>query len=312
MRRVKVSITGRAVLLAAIVTVIVASVITFAIYQSRVKPFRTTIIEVDGSKINMRYFLKRAAMVDGKAMETLETLTKEAIIRQTAVKPPYNIEVLEEDIDQFIRDMARWDNESIEESEFKEWYRQLLNENRLSDAEYRELVRTTLLNLRLSDYLGESMPNVADHVRVSTISVGSESVGDEVKHKHDAGADFADLAKEYATEQELKDRGGDIGWIARGSLDPRFDEVAFDIEIGKCSTPFYLDDETIVVIMVSERVADRELDVESLWLIKSRTLDSWYDEEYRKHDVQIHGFTNGYDSTTNAWVEWQLSRMAGS
>lgn len=302
--------TRRIILLAAVVVVIVGSVIGFAVYQSRVKPFKIAVVEVNGSRISMRYFLKRVAMSDGETMDTLGILTKEEILRQVALEPPYNISIIEQDIDQFIRDLARGENESIEESEFREWYRQQLNESRLSDEEYKELIKTTLLNLRMSDYLGEKLPNVADHAFLHMVPVKEYATAVEIKGKFDAGVGFADLAMEYSEDPRLKENGGEVGWYAQGALDPRIDEVAFDLEVGKMSDPIPIDERTFAVIMVSERVADRELDEESLWLIKSRVLDEWYDEEFKNHDVQFHGLENGYDSKTDAWARWQIARMS--
>ena len=70
-----------------------------------------------------------------------------------------------------------------------------------------------------------------------------------------------------------------------------------------------IDEQTFVVMMISEKVAAREIDKLSLMVIKSRALDEWYKAEYPNHEVNFHGFNNGYDSETDAWVHWQLARM---
>ncbi len=85
----------------------------------------------------------------------LQTLTSEAIIKQAAPKPPYNIAIHEQDIDQFLKGLARGKSDTITESDFKEWYRQQLNESRLSDPEFRDMASTNLLTLRLTEYLAE-------------------------------------------------------------------------------------------------------------------------------------------------------------
>ena len=63
---------------------------------------------------------------------------KEEIIKQTVTKPPYSISVTERDIDHFARDIAQGKNKTITEDEFREWYRQQLNESSLSEAEFRD------------------------------------------------------------------------------------------------------------------------------------------------------------------------------
>ena len=61
--------------------------------------------------------------------------------------------------------------------------------------------------------------------------------------------------------------------------------------------------------MISEKAAAREIDEGSLQMIKARSLDEWLNEEKQYHKVEFHGFKNGYDSETDAWVQWQLQRM---
>jgi peptidyl-prolyl cis-trans isomerase SurA len=53
-----------------------------------------------------------------------------------------------------------------------------------------------------------------------------------------AGADFAELAREYSQGAGQAD-GGDIGWVSRGKLIGGIEQVAFDkLSVGQVSTPF--------------------------------------------------------------------------
>ena len=53
-----------------------------------------------------------------------------------------------------------------------------------------------------------------------------------------AGADFAELAREYSQGAGQAD-GGDIGWVNRGKLISGIEQVAFDkLSVGQVSTPF--------------------------------------------------------------------------
>jgi len=301
--------TRRTIILSVAVVVIIGVIAGIAIYRNRMAPFRTIVLKVDGASIKMRYFLKRAAMSGQPPMLTLQTLTKEEIIKQTVTKPPYSITVTEQDIDQFARDIARGKNRTIAEDEFREWYRQRLNESSLSEDEFKDLLRTKLLGLRMRKYLGEKVPTIAEHIFVHMFPLKDYAAGAEVKKKHDTGEDFAALAREYSVDPKLKENGGTVGWLPRGVLNPGFDKTAFELEIGKSSDPLYIDKQKVVVIMISDKVVAREIDEQSLKVIKSKALDQWLKAERQYHKVEFHGLENGYDTETDAWVQWQLTRM---
>ena len=52
-----------------------------------------------------------------------------------------------------------------------------------------------------------------------------------------AGKDFGALAEQYS-DDFYKIKGGDLGWVHRGRLEPDFEKVAFSLPVGKVSEPF--------------------------------------------------------------------------
>jgi len=52
-----------------------------------------------------------------------------------------------------------------------------------------------------------------------------------------AGKDFAWLAEQYS-DDFYKVKGGDLGWVHRGRLEPDFEKVAFSLPVGQVSQPF--------------------------------------------------------------------------
>ena len=124
-------------------------------YQQYVAPFSRTVIRVDDTTVSMGDVLKRARLSGTfDSMALLGALTNEQLVKIGA--PRYGIEVSPEEVDRELRRRARGETESISEGEFKEWYRQQLNETRLSDSEYREIVHTQILTTRLHQYLRET------------------------------------------------------------------------------------------------------------------------------------------------------------
>jgi len=266
---------------------------------------------VDDTSINMDYFLMRTRLAGADAMVMLERLTNEQLIK--IVAPRYVAEVSPEDIAQALRRIASGESETISESEFREWYRQLLNEIDLSDSEYREIIATSLLATRLHEYLAERVPTVVEQVHLHTVLLSTEEAG-KIWEKVDEGEDMDKLTREVWQNKQSEGEVDDLGWLPRGVLLPGFDEVVFNLNIGDVSEllPYVSDPESTEIfyylLMVSEKAAAREVDEDSLRILKAKTLDDWLLAEIKLHEIGWHGLKNGFDSETNAWIHWQLSK----
>jgi peptidyl-prolyl cis-trans isomerase D len=53
----------------------------------------------------------------------------------------------------------------------------------------------------------------------------------------DGTLDFAEAAKEYSDDNTTADKGGDLGFLKKGDMDPAFDAVAFAMKPGQISEP---------------------------------------------------------------------------
>ena len=287
----------------------VIAIAGLAIYHDQVRPFRTTVLIVGDTSIDMGYFLKRAATSNEKPLALLQLLSFEEIIRQAAPNPPYNIKISDSDVTQALRTMARGNSNSIAEDEFDEWYRQQLNDSRRSNAEYRELVRTRLLSAGLTQYLAERIPTVAEQVRLHVIARPTVEEALAVRERLDAGEDLGQLARELNQDPRLRDKEGELGWYTREALAPDLAKVAFDdLAVGEASNPLQVGDGNFGIFVVTEK-ATREVDRDDLQRKKARVLDDWLADAFMTHKVEFHGFDNGYDSETDAWVIEQLEAM---
>jgi parvulin-like peptidyl-prolyl isomerase len=303
----KVGKSGKAILLASGIVVLIAAIAGVAIYQDQVAPFQRTIVAVDGAPIPMGYFLARARLADTDPMNVLQTLVKEQLIKQLAPAAPYDISVTADDVDQFLRQIAQGKNSSISEPDYQEWLRQQSNESGLTGAEFKDLARNNMLAQRLTDYLAERVPTVAEQVHLHMIVAATLQEARTAKAKLDAGTDFAALARTFPG---LENDAGDLGWFARADLTPAVAQTAFDmLALGKPSEPLPLDEQHYAVIMVSEKAA-RQIDGDSLRRASAAALDDWIAEQTPKHKVEFYGLaSDSYDSETDAWVRWQIQRM---
>jgi len=85
------------------------------------------------------------------------------------------------------------------------------------------------------------------HARLMTVNLVAEANPEEArkaKEKIDrlyeqlrAGKDFGALAGEYS-EDYYRVKGGDLGWVHRGRLEPAFEKIAFSLQPGQISEPF--------------------------------------------------------------------------
>lgn|GEM_PF-6126230 len=66
--------------------------------------------------------------------------------------------------------------------------------------------------------------------QVSVILVGSQEEADEVRAKLADGGNFAELAKEYSQHEASKDKGGDLGQVAKNDLPTIIGNYVFGIE----------------------------------------------------------------------------------
>jgi len=300
-----------AIIIASVVIVLILIIVGVSLYINSA-PFRRIIITVDDTSISMDYFLMRTRLAGADPFEMLEALTNEQLIKIEA--PRYVAEVSPEDIDQELRRMASGESGTISESEFKEWYRQILNETKLSDSEYKEIVATSLLANRFHEYLAERVPTVVEQVHLHATLLSTEDI-ERMWEKEDEGEDVAKFASEIWQDKQSEGEVEDLGWLPRGVLVFGFDQVAFSLTIGEVSEPVvYLGEDPTseeiyyYLLMVSEKAAARQIDEEPLQILQSKALDDWLLEEIKFHEISWHGLKNGFDDYTYMWIQLELAK----
>ncbi|MFJ5763008.1 peptidylprolyl isomerase [Neobacillus sp. NPDC093182] len=138
------------------------------------------------------------------------------------------------------------------------------------------------------DSLGE-----AEQVKASHILVEDEATAKEVKQKLTDGADFAELAKEYSTDEGTKENGGELGFFARGTMVTEFEDVAFTLPVNEISEPVKTD-YGYHIIKVEEKKEVKEANFDdSKGEIKETLIDQKMETEYstwleeKKNDYDI-------------------------
>ncbi len=72
--------------------------------------------------------------------------------------------------------------------------------------------------------------------RARHLLVETEAQCEELKQQIEAGADFAEVAKQHSSCPSGR-QGGDLGEFGRGQMVPEFDQVVFSGELNKVHGP---------------------------------------------------------------------------
>jgi parvulin-like peptidyl-prolyl isomerase len=101
----------------------------------------------------------------------------------------------------------------------------------------------------------------------------------------DSGTDFAEVAKEFSEDAATKDKGGDMGWIARGMItDLLAENELFTIPADQKSQQHNLLT-TTTWYKVIEKSDSRDLDDDQKKTIKDNAYQYWLNQQKKAHDV---------------------------
>ena len=118
------------------------------------------------------------------------------------------------------RHFERHLKEAVNEEKIRNFY--LSNKDRYSE----EKVHVAHILVRLQRDMAESERKV----KLTLIN--------EMYSRLKAGADFAEMARSDSEDRVSSRKGGDLGWMKKGSIDPKFSEQMFTVEKDGISEPF--------------------------------------------------------------------------
>ena len=84
--------------------------------------------------------------------------------------------------------------------------------------------------------MGKNKGGKGGKMRASHILVKKHSVLLGIMDKIDGGASFKDMAKQHS-ECPSKNKGGDLGFFARGAMVPEFEKSVLSMKVGDVSEP---------------------------------------------------------------------------
>jgi parvulin-like peptidyl-prolyl isomerase len=170
-----------------------------------------------------------------------------------------------------------------------------------SEADVKQHVRYDIL---IDEYKtraqAASVQSPTPQVRLAWVAVASPKVsgGDiqtftdqlkkvsDIQAAIDAGTEFAEIAKTYSEDTETSDKGGDLGWFAKGMV-TRLDieRDVFTLAVGKVSAQ-KSDASQTVWYKLLERDESRALDDDQKKKISENAFSYWYQGQKTAHFIK--------------------------
>jgi foldase protein PrsA len=130
-------------------------------------------------------------------------------------------------------------------------FEQILKSQNLTEDDVKHILRQQLVvekavgpNVHVTDaqiksYLDKNHTSLdtQEQVRARHILVADLKTAQMIEQKLKAGANFADLAKQYSTDPSSKDKGGELGFFAKGQMVPAFQAAAYSQKINAIGPP---------------------------------------------------------------------------
>jgi foldase protein PrsA len=157
----------------------------------------------------------------------------------------------------------------------------------MTEADYREMVRTQLLTEQMQEFVGAHAPTSELQIQARHILVETEEEANAVLERLEQGEDFATVAMEVSTDTGSAEEGGELGWFPKGVMDPAFEDAAFSLDVGELSGVVE-SSYGFHIILVEERDEDRELDADMLAQRKSEAFQVWLQGLEAEADIVKH------------------------
>lgn len=155
-----------------------------------------------------------------------------------------------------------------------------------NEADLKAFIRTSLLRQKVFDAITADVAAEQDQVWARHILVDDETTAQDIYKRLQAGADFAELAKEYSTDTSTKDNGGDLGWFGSGKMVADFENAAFSMEVGQISEPVKSDYGWHIIQVLGHEV--RPLSSSDFQNQRQQQYDQWLEQAKTDANVQTY------------------------
>lgn len=220
------------------------------------------------SELNMRVLMEMQqaggyptlAEIERRRVLTLEEMIDEQVLISKAKRD--SVEIDNSEVEELLGDQLNHLKDSMTEGELEEMLERSGMSERQLKAKYRKQIRHQLLHHQMvrilasrqfvtrrdvDEYREAHRDSLPDQVSLSQIFLkieagegvltGAQERLEQARNRLDAGADFADVARELSEDPGTASEGGDLGCYSPGTLVPEFERAAAELKPGQISDP---------------------------------------------------------------------------
>ncbi len=212
-------------------TSLVTCALAFSLVACDKKDKAGPLAKINGRPVSEAEFsaylkLKRIPEDDRRREAELDAyLEREALADTIAKEKLLDEQMVEAELNEFRKEMmiSRYFEKLLAEKVSEEAIRNYYN---MHAADYETN------KVRVAHVLFRTSPKMNEQERQVKLTAAQEAYS-----KLRAGADFAELAGEVSEDRASARRGGDLGWMKEGSIDPAFSKKIFSMKPGELSEP---------------------------------------------------------------------------
>lgn len=161
----------------------------------------------------------------------------------------------------------------------------LHSELNISEDQIRFIYESRLYSEKVFELITSNVAKEQAQVWARHILVEDETAAQEIYDRLSNGEDFAALAAEASIDTSNATKGGDLGWFGLGIMDPDFEKIAFNLNIGQISEPFQTSFGWHIVQSLGNEV--RPLPSSAYEQLKESEFNSWLDTQRSEGEIVI-------------------------
>ncbi len=185
--------------------------------------------------------------------------------------------------------------ESLDLAQWKEQLRKRLTIKKVAEHVTHSVSPPSKDELKQYFEMHEKDFNSPPMVRFRQIVCRDRARAVEALKKLKGGQDFGEIARQYSFAPEA-DKGGEVGWISKGTLDPSMEDTLFSLKVGQISpvvkTPYGYH----IFQVLEKREGARgdllkvvnKIEAELLARKKAEVYSRWLEELRKKYKVKIN------------------------